>query len=143
MNDDLFRPTIAARPTAVGEPPWRPDSIIYPAIFGGPLAATVLGTLNARRLGLGRNVQLAVIAVGLACIVARVVATSSVTGLAGGRILGSIAGAVVWGMVILTQKKAFRAYQYGGGEPSSLVGPGIGAALGCGIVEAVLIAGVS
>ena len=42
MQDELFNPTIRARDTA-GKPPWRPDSIFYPAFFGGPIAAATLG----------------------------------------------------------------------------------------------------
>lgn len=139
MNDDLFRPTITAR-TEIVVPPWRPDSIIYPAFFGGPLAATVLGLLNARRLALGRKQLLTVAAVGVTCIVARLVVTGLLDGQVAARVLGGLAGIAVWAVITATQKKTFRAYEYGDGEPASLVGPGIAAAVGCGLIENILIA---
>ncbi|MEU8007322.1 hypothetical protein AB0B66_39695 [Catellatospora sp. NPDC049111] len=139
MNDDLFRPTITAAPVAAGDPPWRPSSIVYPAFFGGPLAVAVLGVLNARRLSLGVNQQLAVAAAGLAAVAARL-AMTALLGQTQARILGTVFGLLVWGVVSMTQKKAFRAYEYGNGEPASLFGPGLAAVIGCGLLENILIA---
>lgn len=139
MNDDLFQPTIGSRPV-LAVPPWRPSSIVYPAFFGGPLAVTVLGVLNARRLALGRNQQLAVAAAGLAAVVARLVVTGLLGGQTGGRVLGTLFGLAVWGVVAATQKKAFRAFEYGDREPASLFGPGLAAVIGCGLLENILIA---
>lgn len=139
MNDDLFRPTITA-PAEIVVPPWRPDSIIYPAFFGGPLAATVLGLVNARRLMLGSRQLLAVAAAGVACVVARLVLTGLLDGQVAARVLAGLAGIAVWGVITATQKKTFRVYEYGDGQPASLLGPGIAAAVGCGLAENILIA---
>ncbi|MFC7247572.1 hypothetical protein ACFQO7_34350 [Catellatospora aurea] len=139
MNDDLFRPTITAAPVAAGDPPWRPSSIVYPAFLGGPLAVAVLGVLNARRLSLGVNQQLAVAAAGLAAVAARL-ALTALLGQTQARILGTVFGLLVWGVVSMTQKKAFRAYEYGNGEPASLIGAGLAAVIGCGLLENILIA---
>ncbi|WP_155371544.1 hypothetical protein [Catellatospora vulcania] len=139
MNDDLFQPTIGARPV-VTERPWRPSSLVYPAFFGGPLAVTMLGVLNARRLSLGRNQQLILAGAGLAAILARLAVTGLLGGQVGARTLGTLFGLAVWGLIAATQKKAFRAYQYGDGEPASLFGPGLAAVIGCGLLENLLIA---
>lgn len=138
MNDDLFQPTIGAKPV-VATPPWRPDSIVYPAFFGGPLAATVLGLINGRRLALGNRQLLAVLAAGVAAIIGRIVATDLLSGQVGTRILGAAAGLVAWGAVAATQKRAFRAYALGGREPAGLIGPGFAAAIGCGLLEILVI----
>ncbi|GAA2385719.1 hypothetical protein Cme02nite_72660 [Catellatospora methionotrophica] len=138
MNDDLFQPTIGARPV-LGTPPWRPSSIVYPAFFGGALAVTILGVLNARRLSLGRNQQLAVAAAGLAATAVRL-AVTVYFGTGVGRPVGVILALAVWGLVTMTQKQAFRAYEYGDGEPASLLWPGLAAAIGCGLLENILIA---
>lgn len=138
MDDDLFRPTIAAEPRARSSPPWRPQSIFYPAFFGGALAATVLGVLNGRRLALRPVALLAIVATGIAAVVARTIATYLVqTG--SGRIFGSAAGLVVWLVIMALQRRPFRLFRYPDREPASLVGAGFAAVIGCGIVEALIV----
>jgi hypothetical protein len=138
MTDDLFRPTIEDRAT-VTSPPWRPQSILYPAFFGGPLAGTVLGLINGRRLRLATGPLLAIAGTGAAAIVARFLVTSALDGRTSARLIGSIAGVVVWGVIMLVQKRPFRVYEIGSGEPASLVAAGFAAAIGCGILEAVAL----
>ena len=140
MDDELFRPTIKAEPTTESSPPWRPESIIYPAFFGGALAGAVLGLINGRRLGLKLGPLVAIGLVGVAAVIARVVATDALDARPGTRILGSAAGIIVWLVVITTQKRPFRVYLYRDKEPASLVGPGFAAAIGLGIVEALIVA---
>jgi hypothetical protein len=52
VQGDLLTPTLQAhRPRDwSGRLPWRLESQVYPAILGGPLAATIVAVLNARRL---------------------------------------------------------------------------------------------
>ena len=138
MTDDLFRPTIEDRAT-VTTPPWRPQSILYPAFFGGPLAGTVLGLLNGRRLRLPTSSMLAIAVAGAAAIVARILVTPALTGQTSARLIGAVAGVLVWGVILLVQKRPFRVYEVGGGEPASLVAAGFAAAIGCGILEAVVL----
>lgn len=140
MRDELFKPTIRGRGNA-GPPPWRPDSIFYPAFFGGPIAAATLGLLNGRRLGLARGPLLAIAAAGVACFAVRV-AVSTVIDDSSLRLAGSVTGLLVALVVAAVERKPFRAFAYRGGKPASLVGPGILAVLGCGLLEAVLIIGV-
>jgi hypothetical protein len=138
MQDELFSPTIRERP-APGRPPWRPESILYPAFFGGPLGAATLGVLNGRRLALP-GLQLALIAVaGLAGFGARLAVSAAVEGNSGVRLAGAVAGSLVWLVVLAFQRRPFRTYAYRGGEPASLVWPGIAAFVTFAILEAVLI----
>lgn len=138
MTDDLFRPTIEAQPVPA-ERPWRPGSIVYPAFFGGPLAAAVLGILNGRRLALGRTALLAIAAAGAASIVGRLVLTAALHPDRVGRLLGSVAGLLVWMVVLAAQKRPFRAYELRDGEPANLVRPGLAAAIGCGLLEITVL----
>jgi hypothetical protein len=141
MPDELFSPTIREQP-APGKPPWRPESILYPAFFGGPLAAATLGVLNGRRLRLpGRDLVLIAVA-GLAAFGARLAVSAAVEGNSGVRLAGTVAGVLVWLVVLALQRKPFRLYTYRGGEPASLVGPGFAAFIGCGLLEAGLILGL-
>ncbi|GLI01906.1 hypothetical protein [Phytohabitans aurantiacus] len=138
MQDELFNPTIREQP-APGKPPWRPESILYPAFFGGPLAAAALGLLNGGRLALPAPHLVAIGAAGLVGFGARLAIAASVEGNAPVRYGAVIAGILVSLVVLAFQRKPFRAYTYRGGEPASLVAPGIGAAIGFGVLEAILI----
>jgi hypothetical protein len=138
MSDDLFQPTIsqAPRPTV---PPWRPESILYPAFFGGPMAAAALGFLNGRKLSLRPGALGVIVAAGLAGFVARAFVTSLMDGTSGTRVIGAAAGVLVWLVVMAFQRRPFRIFLYNDGEPASLVGPGIAAAVGFGVLEAIII----
>lgn len=141
MADDLFTPTIAPT-TDDRRPPWRPQSLVYPALLGGPTAVTVLALVNGVRLGVSRRAALAVAGTGVAALSARIAVTAWLSA-AGterpGRLIGSLAGGLVWLLVAATQKSRFRAYQLRGGEPASLWGPGIAAVLLLGFAEGALI----
>ncbi|MEU5946038.1 hypothetical protein ABZ793_10805 [Micromonospora sp. NPDC047465] len=142
MADDLFTPTIAPAAYEARRPPWRPHSLLFPAVFGGPTAATVLALVNGHRLGLPRRTHLAVLGVGLAGLVARLVVTLVVFDDGADRpvrLIGALAGALVWLAASATQKRRFRAYELRGGEPASLWLPGVGAVLLFGFAEAALI----
>jgi hypothetical protein len=139
MADDLFRPTIRERPVS-GKRPWRPESIFYPAFFGGPLAAATLGLLNGRRLRIP-GAHLALIAVaGLVAFGVRVgLSLWLAEGNSGVRLAGSVTGALAWLAVLSTERRPFRAYTYADGEPAGLVGPGFAAVIGLGLTEAIII----
>lgn len=138
MQDELFRPTIHERPPP-GRPPWRPESILYPGFFGGPLAAATLGVLNGRRLGLRAGPLAAIAAAGVAAFAGRVVAAGLTEGNSGARLGGAVGGILVWLLVLAFQRRPFRAHVYGGGEPARMIGPGFAAAIGCGLLEAIVI----
>jgi hypothetical protein len=142
MHDELFRPTVREQPTP-GKPPWRPESIVYPAFFGGPLAGALLGVLNGRRLGLA-GWQLAVIgAAGLAGFGGRLALSAAVEGSSAVRLAGNVAGALVWLVVLAFQRRPFRAFTLRGTEPASLVGPGWAALLAGGALELIVIIGLA
>jgi hypothetical protein len=139
MSDDLFRPTVRERPVS-GKRPWRPESIFYPAFFGGPLAAATLGVLNGRRLRLPSGQLALIAAAGLVAFGIRVALSLWLAdGNSGVRLAGSVTGALAWLAVIGLERRPFRAYSYADGEPAGLVGPGFAAAIGLGLVEALII----
>lgn len=140
MTDELFTPTIRT-PTAPATPPWRPESIVYPAFFGGALAATVLGAINARRLSLGWRPVLTIVAAGLAFFAGRVVFAATVGG-STGRLGGIVAGLLTWGVVNAVQRKPFRAYLQNDWQPANLVGPGVLAVI-CSLTVEVLVVAVA
>lgn len=140
MDDELFRATIQDRPRSA-KPPWRPDSILYPAFFGGPTAAAVLGLINGGRLALPRARLAAVAGAAVVAFAARLAVTAWLAGGSGARLAGTVTGVLVWLVVMAVQRRPFRAYSFDG-EPARLVGPGFAAAIGCGLLEAIVIASV-
>jgi hypothetical protein len=141
MSDDLFSPTVRERPVS-GKRPWRPESIFYPGFFGGPLAAAVLGVLNGRRLRLPGSKLALIAAAGLVGLGGRLAISAFVDASSSLRLAGAVCGALVWLVIIGLQRRPFRAFTYADGEPASLVKPGIGAVIGLGLLEAVIIFGV-
>ncbi|WBB64860.1 hypothetical protein [Micromonospora sp. WMMD812] len=142
MPDDLLTPTIAPADYQLKRKPWRPQSLLVPAILGGPTAVTVLALLNAGRLGLSRRATLTVLGAGLAALAARVAVTATLLPEATfgpARLIGSLAGALAWVAVSVTQKTRYRAYEWRGGEPAALLLPGLAAILLLGLVDGLLI----
>ncbi|MBO4207566.1 hypothetical protein [Micromonospora echinofusca] len=141
VPDPLLTPTITATPP-VGVPPWRPQSLLVPAVLGGVLAVTVLGLVNAGRLDQSRSARLALLGTGLLALGARIAVTLLLTPSVGGpaRAVGAAAGVLTWLTVRGTQSRPFRAYELRGGEPARLFWPGLAAIVGFGVVEAVLLA---
>ncbi|MBQ1074652.1 hypothetical protein KBX06_15960 [Micromonospora sp. C31] len=142
MADDLFTPTIAPAAYEARRPPWRPQSLIFPAVFGGPAAVTVLALVNGRRLGVSRPAQLAMLGAGLAGLVARLTITLAIFDEEADRpvrLVGALAGGLVWLAAAATQKRPFRAYELRGGRPASLWLPGLTAVLLLGFAETVLV----
>jgi hypothetical protein len=138
VPDELFTPTIRERPVG-GKAPWRPQSIFYPAFFGGPLAAATLGVLNGRRLALPAGQLLTIGAAGLAGFAARIAVAGSFDQNSNVRLSGTIAGVLVWLVVLAFQRRPFRAFAFADGEPAGLIGAGFAAFLGCGLFEAIVI----
>ncbi len=143
MSDDLFRPTIRVEPDSASSPPWRPESILYPAILGGALAATVLGVLNGRRLGLGAARLAAVVVTGAVAVSGELFVAGLLGIGTGARVLAALAGLVVWAVLRAVQRQPFRAYMYRGHEPASLVAMGWAVGFGAGLVEALAFVAVA
>ncbi|QSB13550.1 hypothetical protein JQS43_18425 [Natronosporangium hydrolyticum] len=120
--------------------PWRPNSILYPAFFGGPLAATVLGVWNAWRLSLPGRALALVLAAGAGAILVRFGLASLLTEQQGTMLLvGGVTGVAVWVVIVTGQRGPFRAQHPANEEPASLIRPGILVAVGCGLLEAGLL----
>lgn len=141
MPDHLLTPTISASPPT-GTAPWRPQSLLVPAVLGGATAVTALGLINATRLGVTRSARLVVLGGGLLALIGRIAVTLAVTPQvgSGARAIGAGAGALAWLAVTVTQKTPFRAYEMRGGEPARLLWPATVAVLTGGIAEAALVA---
>ncbi|GID27872.1 hypothetical protein C8E87_7715 [Paractinoplanes brasiliensis] len=138
VSDELFSPTIRDQ-APVTRRPWRPESIVYPAFFGGPLAAATLGVLNGRRLGLAAQQLALIAAAGVVGFGVRVGVSAFVEDSSGVRLAGTVCGILVWLVVLAFQRRPFRVATLRGVEPKSLVAPGFLAAIGFALLEAFLI----
>lgn len=140
-DDDLLKPTIIETPPPT-RPPWRVDSLVYPAFFGGPIAATVLGAINARRLGVDNRKTALIYATGAAALTAQLLVIAFFLAEANPsaqRFSHSLAGVAVWGVAQYLQRARFRVFQLRGGEPAGLLAVGIGAIIASGIIQFVLV----
>ena len=140
-DDDLLKPTIVDTPASVDRP-WRVDSLVYPAFFGGPIAAAVLGAINARRLGVsGRTISLIAAAGATALAAQLLVAAFFLQETSGSvqRFSYSLAGVAVWGVVQVAQRRPFRVFLLRGGEPASLWGPGVGMVIVSALTQFLLL----
>lgn len=140
MSDELLTPTIHQF-TAPARQPWDVASLLYPAVFGGALAATVLGLINGYRLGVGTARQALVATVGTAVLALHIVAVVAIAD-RGYELLPALtvaAGMLVWSATRATQLRAERAFLLRGGESAPLWRPGLAAAVGGGLIEGLLI----
>ncbi|WP_055590168.1 hypothetical protein [Peterkaempfera griseoplana] len=134
-TDPLLQPTL--QQTGRGPAPWRLSSQGYVAFFGGSLAGTAVAVANALRLGLPRRTVLGVAAIGAAGLAA----TAALALVVGGAELGLlrlVPVAAYLGQARL-QRDRNRAFVLRGGRHASLLGVGIAAVLGLGLLEVVAI----
>jgi hypothetical protein len=90
--------------------PWRLQSQVYVAFFGGPLAIGAIALANAFMLGMSRRAQLAIAATALlaeAAIVVLVALTDT-----GAISFGVVAGLAVYGVAYLLQRSPDRVYHF-------------------------------
>ena len=114
---------------------------MYPAFFGGPLAVTLLGAINARRLRLTGTKVALIVAAGVVALIAQVTMIALLREASSGvqRFSYSLAGVAAWGVVLFLQRRPFRIFLMRGGEPAKLLGPGIAAVIGSAIVQFILV----
>lgn len=142
---ELLRPTLAnAADAGSGSRPWRVDSQIWVALFGGALAPTAIAYLNGRRLGNDPGKQRLMLVVG-ALGLALAVVVNYLLGLRENAVppflANQVVGVITWVGLYRLQRTADRVYDaYGSGERESLLAPGIAAAVGLGIVQIVVVA---
>lgn len=139
---DLLQPSLQdeAPRTPPKRKPWRVGSQVYVAFFGGPVAAAIIGVINAGRLRMPAGQQAAIAVAALVALGALVaVGSASVDAL---RLGVRVAGLAVYGVVYLLQRKPDRIYHYynGGDEAySELFAPGFAAVLVGIAVEFALV----
>ena len=151
-DDTLLSPSLTGssrRQLAAGERPWRLASQFYVAFFGGPLAASAIGYVNAKRLGLPGTRLGAILAIGVACFAAAVAAAVALADAESGRaprLVLAVAGVVAYLGARQLQKDADRLYGLNRDEEQaydSLWGPGLGAVFLFGIFSVVVVAAVT
>jgi peptidoglycan/LPS O-acetylase OafA/YrhL len=153
QEDDLFTPSLAGGRRAVpaaGRRPWRLGSQFYVAVFGGPIAAGLVGYLNGKRLGLPPRRLAAVAGIAAAALVAVAIVAAVVAANANEdrplRLVSMVGGAAAYVGIRQLQKDADRRYGVGRSEDESydsLWLPGLGIALVGGIVAGIVILSVT
>jgi hypothetical protein len=152
-DDDLFAPSLAGVRRSLpprGRRPWRLGSQFYVAVFGGPVAAGLVGLLNGRRLGLERGRLAAIAGIGAAALVAVAVVAAVVAERAEEqrplRLVAMAGGAVAYLGTRRLQRDADRRYGVGRSHTESydsLWLPGLGLVLLGGVVAALVLVGVT
>ncbi|TDC17337.1 hypothetical protein [Kribbella albertanoniae] len=143
MSDELLRPTIGERVDPKVRP-WRLNSQAYVAFFGGVIAATIIASLNARRLGLDRGKRWMIIGTGVVGLTA-VIALYALLNDDGERTQSlRIVVRIVAVLCILVQMRwqrpMDRAFQLRGTDYHSMWVLGPILVVVCAIVEALLLA---
>ena len=143
MSDELLRPTIADRVDPKVRP-WRLNSQAYVAFFGGVIAATIIASLNAGRLGLDRGKRLMIAGVGVVGL-AVVIALYAVLNDDGERtqslrIVVRIVAVLCILLQMRWQRPMDRAFQLRGTDYHSMWVLGPILVVVCAIVEALLLA---
>ncbi len=143
MSDELLRPTVGERVDPKVRP-WRLNSQAYVTIFGGVIAATIIASLNARRLGLDRGKRWLIVGtgvVGLAAVIALYAVLNDdgdVDRTQGLHILIRIVAVVCVLVQMRWQRPMDRAFQLRGTEYHSMWVLGPILVVVCAIVEGLL-----
>ena len=145
--DDLLKPSFADRaPSApAAERPWRLSSQGYVAFFGGVLAVTTIAFINARRLGLAAGPLALILLAGFGGLAAEIAVLSTMADATDSqiRMVARIVAFGAWGGMYLLQRAADRRYHHfrsgDDDEYAGLLGPGLLASIGLGLVELQLV----
>ena len=144
-GDALLRPSIS-RPVA-GPAPWRVASAFVPSFLAGPGAAGALHLVNARRLGVGRDVVvrlwLVVVATLVGGYVAAGVVAASYDGDRAVRLATQVAGVVAHLVASRLLHGPERRLQLRGVEPASMWRPGLLVVIAVGFANARVLAAVA
>jgi hypothetical protein len=153
QEDDLFTPSLAGGRRGVPAPgrrPWRLGSQFYVAVFGGPVAAGLVGYLNGKRLGLAGGRLAAIAGIGAVALVV-VAAVAAVVAQRSDesrplRLVSMVGGAAAYVGIRQLQKDADRRHGIGRSDDESydsLWLPGFGIALLGGLAAAIVILGAT
>lgn len=154
MSDDLLQPSIGKMVSAPRKMPWRVQSQLWVAFFGGIAAVTTIAILNARRLGLDRRKQWLMAGAGavalgvlLALWLRQPPAPTFIDFARGSRelrLIGRVIAVVLFLLHALLQKPADAHYRvFAKGDYASLWGPGIAATFLIGSLQSLLIIGLA
>lgn len=146
MPDELLRPTIGAG-VDLSVRPWRLLSQSYVAFFGGVIAATVIASLNARRLGVDAAKRRLILVIGgIGFVVAAAVFIVLERRLGADDPYSAVPNVAMTVIAVVCsilqqrlQRPMDRAFQLRGSDYRSLWGPGIAATLGGLAIQAALI----
>ncbi|MEU5876317.1 hypothetical protein [Spirillospora sp. NPDC047279] len=140
--DPLLQPTV--RDPRAGRAPWRLSSQGYVAFLGGVTAGTVIGFLNARRLDVPASRRWAILGAGAVAWAATVWIILDLIGPDGTstavRMAARVCAVLAYLLQAYLQGPWDRAFQLRNVEHASLWGPGAIAVVGCGTVEALVLA---
>ncbi len=146
LDPDLLEPSLDehdGRAREPGERPWRLDSQLWVAFFGGVLATTFISCRNAERLGLDRLVRTLLV---LGAITLALSVTLGALAVAHGTVHRNVR-LITRGCALLyyvvsrrLQRQADGVYVATGGTYDSLWKPGLLAVFGLGIGEGILMA---
>jgi hypothetical protein len=146
LTPDLLQPSLQgpqARDLPEGHRPWRLDSLLWVAFFGGITPIAVLGVKNARRLGTGRLVG-ALVALGivgfLAVFAINAVGVAHFAFVRNHMRLAQRAVALLYYLFLRQRLTApMRVHEAGGGQLDSLWKPGLIAVFALGFLENLLV----
>jgi hypothetical protein len=144
FDDDLLTPTLeGVRRDALpeGDRPWRIGSQVYVGFFGGPLAVGAIAYVNGGRLAMEGPRRAVLLGVGLAGLLAALVA-AIVVGEDSVRFVGRAAGLATAGALYWLMRPADRRYAMRRPEEyDSLLGPGFAAVVLLGVLELLIVLG--
>jgi hypothetical protein len=117
-DDDLFSPTLVGlrrHAPEPGERPWRLTTQLYVSVFGGPIAAGLIGYENGKRLGLPVGRRLAIVGIAFAALLGVAVAASAIGSESTGplQLSSMVAGVAAYLPIRELQKDADLRYRAG------------------------------
>ena len=148
-NGELLTPTLTEHRPRDWAPrlPWRLESQVYPAILGGPLAATLVAVANARRLRMERRLVVLMTMVGLVAASAGIAAAALIDGDATRLLLGA-AGLAAYGVFFTLQRSpdrvhsAFSPHDDPGADYAPFLLPGVAAIVVSWLMQGAILVAV-
>ncbi|MEM7111988.1 MAG: hypothetical protein AAF614_06115 [Chloroflexota bacterium] len=155
-EDDLFAPSLTeytSKTAVLTQPPWRLDSLLWVAFFGGATAIAVLMWLNGKRLKLQPKIQQRVLFLGIAgvlvtLIAAMILGAASVPGVwkpaeSGWRVVSRVISMLAYLGMRQQQSPGDRLFRFAQGDKyDSLWRAGLISVFGLGTLQNLLAYGI-